>query len=90
MARVGRKIIDSLKNKKKDLIGPRFKPKPRPKPGDRTPQAILRRIGKGKRKPKMLPPRRPRGTAPKLPSIKNLSPAQKKRLLQMIKGTRKK
>jgi len=27
---------------------------------------------------------------PRMPSIKNLSPAQKKRLLQMIKGTRKK
>ena len=106
MARVGRKIIDSLKNKKKDLIGPRFKPKPRPKPGDRppprlkpkprpkpgdrTPQAILRRIGKGKRKPKMLPPKRPRGTAPRLPSMKDLAPEQRKKLLQLIKGMRRK
>ena len=90
MARVGRKTIDSLKNKKKDLIGPRFKPKPRPKPGDRTPQDILRRIGKRKRKPKMLPPKRPRGTAPRLPSMKDLTPEQRKKVLQLIKGMRRK
>ena len=77
------------KPKPGDRTPPRLKPKPLPKPGDRTPQGILRRIGKGKRKPKMLPPKRPRGTAPRLPSMKDLTPEQRKKVLQLIRGMRR-
>tara|TARA_R100001015_G_C4584448_1_gene140526 strand:+ start:617 stop:1018 length:402 start_codon:yes stop_codon:yes gene_type:complete len=41
-------------------------------------------------RPKVLPPRRPRGTAPRLPSMKDLTPEQRKKLLQLIKGMRRK
>ena len=90
VALAGKKIKDKKNIIKDRLMGKRFKPKPRPNPGDRTPQDILRRIGKRKRKPKMLPPKRPRGTAPRLPSMKDLTPEQRKKVLQLIKGMRRK
>ena len=65
--------------------------KPRPKrlvsPAPRKPGRFQ---PKPKKPPKVLPPRRPRGTAPRLPSMKDLTPEQRKKVLQLIRGMRKK
>ena len=60
-----------------------FQPKPRPAKPTSPPKA------RPLPRPKMLPPKRPRGTAPRLPSMKDLTPEQRKKVLQLIRGMRR-
>jgi len=96
VALAGKKIKDKKNIIKDRLMGKRFKPKrktkppkgqfqPKPRPAKPTSPPKARPLPR----PKMLPPKRPRGTAPRLPSMKDLTPEQRKKVLQLIRGMRR-